>query len=174
MQVKLPELVVQREQHWSSPAFVAPLEVRQELADWAWEKWAAGQMDIVIPEPLKSDMLNLKQIKEAIHPEPPSKIEEEFQEVIDAKGWADKDASARGLYRDMRNPRFDRSNWERLQYMLNIPSEPIEPYFQYAILKLEGRLEANKANPKANSKEIKYALRDYEDAAAKRVFDAMA
>lgn len=173
MEVKRPNIVVQREQHWQRPYSSASTELRQELADWAWEKWSAGQMDITLPDFLLSDMVDLKQAKDAIHPEPPSKIEEEFQEVIDVRGWADKDASGRGLYRAMRNPRFTRSNWEHLQYMLNMPSEPIEPYFQYELLKLQGRLEANKANPKANSAQIKQSLHDYESTAAKRSFDVL-
>lgn len=174
MNLKRPELVVQRELHWQRPYSSAPIELRQELADWAWEKWAAGQMEITLPAALQEDMVDLKRAKDAVHPEPPSKIEEEFEEVIDVKGWSTRDTSGRGLYREMRNPRFNRSNWERLQYMLNMPAEPIEPYFQYELLKLQGRLAANQANPKATSKDIKHALRDYEDAAAKRTFDALA
>lgn len=173
VEVVLPEIVNQRQGHWKGPNN-APLTLHQEVGDWVWEKWNAGQMDLSLSPPLQRDLVELKHKKNRVYPSNGQKLEEELGEVITARGWLRSDADSRGVTSLARKLNFNRQDWERLLYQLNMAPRRIEDYMQYSVLKLQGRVAANELNPHAKSPEIKQALAPYETLAAKSVFEASA
>lgn len=173
LEVVLPEVVTQRQGHWKGPNS-APIELQQEVSDWVWEKWNAGQMDISLSPPLQRDLVELKHKKNRVFPSNGQKLEEELGEAITARGWLRADADSRGVTALARRLQFNRQDWERLLYQLNMPPRQIEDYLRYSVLKLQGRVAANEINPHAKSGEIKQALAPYETLAAKSVFEATA
>lgn len=169
MTVTLPPLVQTRQSNWQAKPSVS-LEARQELADFVWEKWNAGQWDIPLPSHIEAQAEDLKKEKDRVHPSDDGKLAEEWAEVLDATGAPQLPELMQVAIARYLNP----YQFEDMQNMLGMPIDDPAKYMQAAIWKLQGRVEANKRNPEATSDEIKAALKDYEAQSARRAFDMMA
>lgn len=166
MTVTLPPLVQTRQANWQAKRSVT-VEARSELADWVWESWDKGYTAIPLSSPMYEQSLALKTDKDAVFPSDDFKRREEFEEVLDEVGKPlTGELQALGMDKLVTAEKF-----ERLQHALGMPIIPFEDYIRAAVMKLEGRVATNKLNPNATSKQIKAALKPYEEASARKAFN---
>lgn len=166
MTITLPPVVQTRQANWQANPSVS-LEAKSELADWAWESWDKGYTAIPLNSALYEDALELKGEKDRIFPSDEAKRHEEFEEVLEARGLP-----MTGQLHAMANDKLVTAvEFEQLQHALGMPILPFSQYMKAAIMKLQGRVETNKVNPLASSKQIKAALKDYEAQSARKAFN---
>lgn len=166
MTLTLPPVVQTRQANWQAKPSVT-VEARSELGDWAWETLDKNYSAIPLPMPLYEQARALKAEKDAVFPSDEAKRWEEFEEVLDELGKPlTGELQALGRDKLLTDEKF-----ERLQHALGMPIIPFEDYIRAAVMKLEGRVATNKLNPNATSKQIKAALKPYEEASARRVFN---
>lgn len=166
MDVQLPGVVQTRQANWQAKN-QPPLEARAEFSDWVWEKWNKGELDVPLTNSIERQAVLLKEEKDRIYPSEDGKLEEEFMEaLIETQVPATPELLRLAKARYMNPLQF-----EDIQNGLKLPIEPADKYMQAAIWKLQGRVEANKANPQATGPEIKQALKQYETQVVGKVFN---
>lgn len=165
--MQLPPLVTARLENWQRPV-KTNADAAQELSDWVWEKWNAGQWAINLPSDIQADAVALKRRKDTIHPSGTAKIAEELLEAAEAAqvGFNDEIAT-------LGKGNLNKDSFELLQHILHLPIRPVNDYMTAAIKKLEGRVALNEIYPEATSKAIKAELAPYEKALALNSFSGV-
>lgn len=167
----LPPVLQARLSNWATKKEPS-LEAKQEMADYVWQLWDHGLVPIKFNPQLETDMVDTQSIKRQMHPDRWEKVEEEFQELKDEVPGIDPAAlepfHAKGEF----DTPLTLPQWDLFLAALQWPSIAIEKFLNYSVLKLDGRLRYQTANPGVPKEERKAALKAYEKRAAEVIFNA--